>query len=102
MLRISTKRGVFYEISSRQALNRGWWPQNQRESRRCILERREGDRRRAPHDIIGLGRCNRFPATTRYSVIGHSAFCARFLSRSALQRERGAQRSARDGGPHGA
>jgi len=40
-------------------------PGNQRESRRCILEQPEGDRPRAPHDAIGLSRCNRFPATAR-------------------------------------
>src|SRR5262249_35249452 len=53
----------FYEIPSHQALSCGWGPQNQRESGRCVLEQPEGDRRRAPHDIIGLGRRNRFPAT---------------------------------------
>src|SRR5262249_40317279 len=59
------EEGRFYENSSSQTLNCGSLPQNQRESRRWILEQAEGDRRRAPHAVVGFGRCNRFRATTR-------------------------------------
>jgi hypothetical protein len=38
------------------------------------------------HMTLSLGRRNRFPATARQSVIGHSAFRARLLSRPAFRR----------------
>ena len=47
MLRICYNRwGRHREISGRQALYRGRWPQDERYSRRCILERAEGNRER--------------------------------------------------------
>jgi hypothetical protein len=88
--------GCLHEIYGRQALDRGRWPQNEREPRRCILERVEGDRARAAHDLVGVGRRNRCSAATRQSVIGPSAFRARILSHPAFPRKGRARRNSRD------
>src|SRR5258705_2858177 len=92
--------GVSYEIYSRQALDRGRWPQNEREPRGCILERVEGDRARAAHDLVGVGRRNRCSAATRQSVIGPSAFRARILSHPTFPRKGAARRNSRDDRRH--
>jgi hypothetical protein len=46
--------GCLHEISGLQALDRGRWPQNEREPRGCILERVEGDRSRAAYELSEL------------------------------------------------
>ena len=58
--------GCLHEIYGRQALDRGRWPQNEREPRGCILERVEGDHTRTAHDVVGVGRRNSCSAATRY------------------------------------
>ena len=88
--------GCLHEIYGRQALDRGRWPQNEREPRRCILERVEGDRTRAAHDFVGVDRRNRCSAATRQSVIGPSAFRARILSHPTFPRKGRARRNSRD------
>src|SRR5262245_3527694 len=50
--------GCRHEIYGHQALDRGRWPQNEREPRGCILERVEGDHTRTAHDVVGVGRRN--------------------------------------------
>jgi hypothetical protein len=40
-------------------------------------------------DVIGFGRCNRFAATARQSVIGHSAFRADFYRAQLSDAEEG-------------
>jgi hypothetical protein len=44
--------GCLHEIYDRQALDRGRRPQNEPEPRGCILDRVEGDRTRAAHDLV--------------------------------------------------
>src|SRR5262249_42862222 len=88
--------GCLHEIYGRQALDRGGWPQNEREPRRRILERAEGDRTRATHDFVGVGRRNRCSAATRQSIIGPSAFRARILPHPTLPRKGRARRNSRD------
>src|SRR5215471_7669376 len=88
--------GCLHEFSDLQALDYGRWPQNEREPRGCILERVEGDRARAAHDFIGVGRRNRCSAATRQSVIGPSAFCARLLSDPAFSWKGRTRRNSRD------
>ena len=64
--------GCRHEIYGCQAVDHGRWSQNEREPRGCILERVEGDRTRAAHDIVGVGGRNRCSAATRQSIIGPS------------------------------
>src|SRR5258708_7256848 len=78
--------GCLHAISGLQAFDRGRWPQNEREPRGRILERVEGDRARAAHELVGGGRRNRCSAATRQSVIGPSAFRARLLSNRTFPR----------------
>src|SRR5262249_19353293 len=92
--------GGLHEICSRQALNRGRWPQNEREPRGCILERVEGDRARAAHDLVAIDRRNRCSAATRQSVIGPSAFRARLLSHPTFPPKGGGRRKSRDDRRH--
>src|SRR5215813_10903131 len=55
MLRICyNKRGRRHEIFGHQALYRGRWPQDERYSRRCILEWHEGNRQRSKPYLVGL------------------------------------------------
>src|SRR5262249_30405071 len=50
--------GCRHELYGDQVLDRGLWPHNERRRRGCILERVEGDRTRAAHDVVGVGRRN--------------------------------------------
>src|SRR5262245_26408588 len=63
--RPSNNWGCLHEICDLQALDYGRWPQNERKPRGCILERVEGDRMRAAHEVVGVGRRNRCSAATR-------------------------------------
>src|SRR5207253_3130456 len=76
MSRIYYKWGRLHEVSSHQAFSCRRWSQDERQPRGCILERTEGDRRRARHDVVGAGWCDRFRAGIRQSVIRPSAFRA--------------------------
>src|SRR5262245_10624411 len=62
----------------------------------AFLERVEGDRARAAHDLVGIGRRNRCSAATRQSVIGSSAFRARLLSHPTFLPKGRARRKSRD------
>src|SRR5262249_10123658 len=57
---IGLNRETIDEISSSKALHRHRRSQDQRQSRRCLLEGTEGDRRRPRHDSLGACRRNRF------------------------------------------
>src|SRR5919204_6163600 len=48
----TTDGGGLHEVSGRQAFRRRRWSKDERQPRRCILERTEGDRRRARHDVV--------------------------------------------------
>src|SRR5262249_28667298 len=66
----------------------------------CILERVEGDRARAAHDLVAIDRRNRCSAATRQSVIGPSAFRARLLSHPTFPPKGGGRRKSRDDRRH--
>src|SRR6516164_5257367 len=59
MSRIYYKWGHLHEVSSHQAFSCRRWSQDERQPRGCILERAEGDRRRARHDVVGADRRDR-------------------------------------------
>src|SRR6516164_4084396 len=60
MSRIYYKWGHLHEVSSHQAFSCRRWSQDERQPRGCILERAEGDRRRARHDVVGADWDDRF------------------------------------------
>src|SRR5215472_9860114 len=60
MSRIYYKWGRFHEVSSHQAFSCSRWSQDERQPRRCILERIEGHRPRAPSYLVGASWHDRF------------------------------------------
>src|SRR5208337_333042 len=72
-----------HEISGREAVSRYCWPQDECQSRRGVLEVTERDRQAPRHDLVGVARRNRFRATPRKSIVGHSLIRPQLLSRSS-------------------
>src|SRR5450432_4124251 len=80
-LDVDSKPGGGNEVGCLQTLDRYLWPQNQRQPRRCFLERTPEDRDGSPSDFVRNGVGHRFWACPQQPVVGPSSICSRPLSR---------------------
>src|SRR6202000_1289657 len=71
---ISTGR-THHEITSRHTFDRGRGSQDQRQPRRSILERDEGNLRPSRHDAVGTGRRDRQQPPAGKSFLCDPALC---------------------------
>src|ERR1700704_4084350 len=58
-----------HEIARRKTLDRGRRPQNQRQPRRGVLERHEGNLGTSRHDVVRAGRRDRHQSPARQPVV---------------------------------
>src|SRR5579871_1200117 len=68
--------GMHHEITRREAIDRGRRPQDQRQPRRGVLERHEGNLGPAEHHAVRAGRRDRQQPPARQPVVGDPAFRA--------------------------
>jgi hypothetical protein len=80
--------GVSHGVSGRQAVHRRVWPQDKRQSRRCVLECAKGNRQGAECYPLGSGRDDRFRAPARQSFVNDSPVRARGLSQATVRPQR--------------
>src|SRR5215472_6907929 len=93
MSRIYYRWGWLHEVSGHQAFSCRRCSQDERQPRRCILEKNEGDRSRARPYLVRADWRDRFRAGIRQSVIRTSAFRARVLSKPDFRSQGGARRT---------
>src|SRR3954468_12216025 len=66
----SSMTEAHHEITRRQTLDRGRRPQDQRQPRRGVLERHEGNLGAAEHDLVRAGRRDRQQSPAGQPVLG--------------------------------